>query len=180
MRQNKHWGKEIPAGTKFGKLTVLQETEAHYWQKYRRRQFLCQCDCGKQITVWVANLENGHTQSCGCFKIERSHGRLTHGATHTRLHATWTNMLSRCRNPHNKGFKDYGGKGVRVCAEWLNFEVFQSWALTHGYQDNLTIERKDVFGNYEPSNCTWIPKSEQSRNRRSSKVNRDRLQVLCK
>jgi hypothetical protein len=92
-----------------------------------------------------------------------------HGGSKTRLYRTWTNMKTRCLNQNNKNFKWYGSIGINICPEWLKLENFQRWALQSGYQENLTIERKNPFGNYEPSNCTWIPKSEQRKNQRRAK-----------
>lgn len=162
-----HWGKPILPGTKFGNLTVLGEAEATYWGKYRKRMFLCRCECGKETIVHIHNLRSGHTQSCGCnLKTISAKSRLTHGSTPVRLHSIWNSMLTRCRNPHAKSFKYYGAKGVQVCTEWLTFVLFRSWALANGYRNNLTIDRINPYGNYEPSNCRWIPKNEQGKNRR--------------
>ncbi len=93
-------------------------------------------------------------------------GRKVHGETGTRMHNIWNSMMYRCsENSRHKEYKDYGGKGICVCEDWHEYSRFKAWALSHGYKDNLTLERVDNNGNYEPNNCTWIPKSEQALNR---------------
>lgn len=138
------------------------------WGKYKHRRYLCLCDCGEETIVRLEYLRSGHTQSCGCHRVATSAMlNLRHGcARGERLYKTWAGMKQRCLNPNVKGFKYYGGRGIRVCEEWMEFEPFRDWALANGYRDDLTIERVDVNGDYKPSNCTWIPKSDQSKNRR--------------
>lgn len=129
--------------------------------------WLCVCDCGAERPVLGADLRNGKSVSCGCARTERV-GRLnkSHGASGTRLHQAWKNMRGRCNNPNRPGFSDYGGRGIKVCAEWDDFSAFRGWALANGYSDNLSIERMDVNGDYSPSNCTWADAAVQSANRR--------------
>lgn len=152
---------------KFGRLTVCGEP---YIKRYRknasRRHCACRCDCGGSVDVTVARLVRGETQSCGCLQRERTGAaNRTHGGGRTRLYATWIGMKSRCGNPKNKSFDRYGQRGIKICPEWENdFPTFRAWALANGYRDDLTIERKEVNGDYEPSNCTWIPLEDQGRN----------------
>ena len=91
--------------------------------------------------------------------------RRTHGMSHTRLHNIWLTMRQRCEKPRCTAYHKYGAKGIKVCAEWSSFEVFRDWALTNGYSDDLTIDRVDPYGNYEPSNCRWATQKEQQNNR---------------
>lgn len=92
-----------------------------------------------------------------------------HGMTGTRLYNIWNSMKGRCGNPNNKSYKDYGGRGITVCEEWLiSLLTFYNWAMSHGYSDDLTLERENPNGNYEPDNCCWIPKSEQQENCRNT------------
>lgn len=96
--------------------------------------------------------------------------RLKHGKTNTRLYNTWQRMKQRCYNPNKQHYEDYGGRGIEVCKEWLHdFQAFYDWSMTHGYDDTLTIDRIDVDGNYEPSNCRWVDMKTQCRNRRNTK-----------
>jgi hypothetical protein len=102
--------------------------------------------------------------SCGCLRKAGSHR--THNLSDTRLYRIWGNIKSRCYNTNIRQYKDYGARGITVCNEWLNsFEVFYEWAMANGYSEELTIDRIDVNGNYEPSNCRWITMKEQSKNR---------------
>lgn len=89
----------------------------------------------------------------------------------SRLYNTWCNVKSRCCNENNPRFNDYGGRGISMCKEWLNdFSAFKNWSLGNGYNDSLTIDRIDVNGNYEPSNCRWITNQQQQLNRRNNRI----------
>ena len=90
----------------------------------------------------------------------------THGATKTRLFKIWEGMKERCYRAKHPHYKDYGGRGIEICKSWMDFLTFRDWALSSGYSENLTIDRVDVNGNYEPGNCRWIPLSEQAKNTR--------------
>lgn len=132
----------------------------------------CTCKCGKTVVVDGASLRSGHTSSCGCLSSRTSiqERSRTHGKSKTRLYGIWCGMHSRCYNPNRRAYQHYGAKGIVVCQEWHDYLVFENWALTNGYTDKLTIERLDVTGDYEPSNCCWIGKSQQSDNRSTSLV----------
>ena len=98
-----------------------------------------------------------------------------------RIYAIWKAMLARCNNPKNDRYKNYGARGITVCEEWLSYDAFYEWAMANGYDDTLTIERKNVNGNYEPSNCEWISKEDQLRNTtRSVKVGGKCLSQIAK
>lgn len=160
---------ESLTGRRFNRWTVIgdRETKAIYGQ--RRPFYLCQCDCGTQRILPEGNIKTGHSKSCGCHRADVSKTlHRTHGMTGTRLYAIYRDMITRTTNPNYREFYLYGGRGVFICQEWSVFESFRDWALSNGYASDLTIERKDVNGNYSPANCTWITKSEQQRNKRNN------------
>lgn len=154
-------------GTKFGKLTVIKYVG--YNKKTYKHKWLCRCECGKEVIVQQGNLENGHTKSCGCLRKEINSGYI-HGKSHTRLFNIWASMRERCNCLTCTIYKYYGGRGVRICEEWDKYINFEKWALANGYKDNLTIDRKDVNGNYEPSNCRWATSKQQCNNRTSNRI----------
>ena len=152
-------------GQVFGRLTVIDQADVVKRHRGQGAKWNCRCECGKTKTVGAAALKSGLTVSCGCFHKEAV---TKHGKSHERIYSSWKGMTARCQNPKDPAYKNYGGRGISVCAEWQDFEVFREWALQNGYQDDLTIERKDVNGNYCPENCCFIPKAEQSKNRRNT------------
>lgn len=131
--------------------------------KYAIRRWTCQCVCGNYTDVAVSVLRSGNTKSCGCSHLHPD--VKTHKASNTRLYTCFTSMHSRCDSPTCRNYASYGGRGISICKEWATFEPFQAWALSSGYADNLTLDRKDVNGNYEPDNCRWATRITQSRNR---------------
>ena len=153
---------------RFGRLTVEKPGNRDKW---RGRYWYCKCDCGNLIKIQRSSLIQGKTTSCGCYcKEQTSKAVTTHGLSTSRIYRTYTDILTRCYGPNNKAYKYYGGRGILVCKEWYeDFMIFYQWAIANGYKDNLTIERIDVNGNYEPSNCKWIPRSEQTKNTRLTK-----------
>lgn len=153
-------------GKKFGRLNVkcLSGTNKH-----GTKVWLCECDCGNMTTATCSSLTSNKVQSCGCLRNEKiSKVTYSHGGTHTRLYSILNGMKGRCKDMKNPAYKYYGGKGVSICDEWLDFTNFREWALSNGYSDNLTIDRIDLNGNYEPSNCRWITMTEQLDNKTNS------------
>jgi len=148
-------------GKRFGHLVALERVES---SPQGRAVWKCQCDCGNTTYVRSGNLQSGAVKSCG--RKCPLHKRFsTHKMTHTRLYQEWTGIKSRCVYSGSNKYKYYGARGISMCKEWEeSFSTFAKWAMENGYADNLTIERRDYEGDYCPENCTWIPKSEQSRN----------------
>lgn len=151
-------------GMRFGLLTVQEYLENGYYK--------CMCECGNTHVVHTSNLNNGGTMSCGCLARKASHDRLVkHGMCDTRLYRVWAGMKARCNRVNSKDYPRYGGRGIRVCDEWLDFQAFFNWAMANGYDPNAkkgecTIDRIDVDGDYSPNNCRWVNSSVQQQNKR--------------
>lgn len=162
------------SGNKYGRLTVIKQVGFTEPNKYNQRYalWLCKCDCGNEIIRSTDVLKRGKS-SCGCREKEvleeMKQKNTTHNMTHTRLYRIYKGMIGRCYYKCFARYNAYGGRGITVCEEWKNDRTkFFDWALNNGYREDLTIERIDVNGNYEPSNCKWIPMSEQYKNKQSN------------
>ena len=156
-------------GKKFGRLTVLnydnskpKSAKGGFYHYY-----ICLCECGRTTQVERSHLLTKHTKSCGCLSFEtKSILHKKHGLRKTRINNIWRGMKQRCYNPKRDNYSKQGGLGITICKEWLNdFEAFYNWSITNGYTDNLTIDRINVNGNYEPSNCRWVDKIKQANNK---------------
>lgn len=160
------------AGCRFGRLLAISSkrrrvngTSKVFW--------LCQCDCGKRIFVGATHLPSGNSKSCGCKRTDSLKGnrwRFIHGAAAngkiSSLYRTWSSMKSRCFNPKNKAFPDYGGRGITVCKRWVASFVHFAKDIGERPTAQHSLDRKDNDGNYTPSNCVWATKKEQIKNRR--------------
>lgn len=136
----------------------------------KRAYWNCVCECGNKFIASGSELSRGSVTACGCRQKLGWGTNKTHGLTNTRLHRIWNAMKQRTINPKNKYYCNYGGRGIKVCEEWFNdFISFYNWAIDNGYSDNLSIDRIDVNGNYEPSNCRWATKTEQMNNCRNTR-----------
>ena len=153
-------------GKKCGKLTVIRR-----YGNSKRAQWLCICECGREAIARGTELRSGKKTSCGkCVKHE-PYNKI-HGDQGSRLYSVWLGMKTRCYNENVHNYHNYGGRGIRVCDEWLHdYPMFKEWAIENGYDWNAprgkcTIDRIDPDGNYEPSNCRWADMKTQRRNQR--------------
>lgn len=162
----------------FGRLSVIGYAGNN---KHRSAMWLCQCRCGNVVKVKGAQLRRGRTKSCGCLQRDtasklakeynssqnyKSPSHLIHGGAKTRIYGIWNKMKQRCGNPNYEHFERYGGRGITVCAEWMNdFEAFRDWSMANGYSDSKSIDRIDNDKGYSQDNCRWVSTQQQVRNR---------------
>ena len=168
-------------GHRFGRLLVLSLVNDVAGENIPTR-WLCRCDCGREVVVRGYNLKSGQTRSCGCLQREMA-GKycFKHGKTGSRLHNIWVKMKGRCNRCSEAAYPYYGGRGIKVCDEWQEFMPFYEWAMANGYRDDLTLDRIDPNGDYEPSNCRWLPLKAQNRNKRNNVhvVYNGEIRLLC-
>ena len=145
--------------------TYLRKPTEISQQRYKYGVYMCQY-CGKEFETQISNVKRGHTKSCGCLNGD------AHGLTSHRFYKTWKHMVDRCNNPKIKAYKDYGGRGISVCEEWLDTRNFVDWCdLTHPNQEGYTLDRINNDLGYSPKNCRWVDKSTQAINRRMRRTN---------
>ena len=152
-------------GQVFGRLKVLGISHR---TEYKKIMWFCECACGNSKIVQGNHLVNGAIQSCGCLLIETTRKKnLSHGESETKLYRRWKGMRERCYYTKHKSYEYYGGRGIEVCDEWKDsFVNFKEWAMRNGFKEELSIDRIDNDGNYEPSNCRWVTHKEQMNNTR--------------
>jgi len=152
-------------GKRFGNLTVIgfnsiKNKSNYYWN--------CKCDCGNTSVVQTGHLKNGSIKSCGCLRIKKI---TKHNESKTKLYHVFQCMKDRCFNTNSPLYKYYGNRGITICKEWLeNYEAFKAWANANNYKEGLSIDRIDVNGNYEPSNCRWADAKTQNNNLRNNHI----------
>lgn len=162
------------SGQRIGRLTVLRLSDKE--KESGKIKWVCQCDCGNIVEVFSSNLTREHTKSCGCLASEKRSKRMKeknpgykYGKSNSRLYTIWNAMKKRCYLKSHIHYSSYGGRGIMVCEEWKkDFMNFYNWAMSNGYKDDLTIDRINPNGNYEPKNCRWITHKQQSNNKRNN------------
>lgn len=147
-------------GMTYGRLTVVA---LKLPRKPGNAVWICSCSCGKRKMASSGNLHAGTVKSCGCLKTDNS-GPRRHLMSYSREYSIWANMLDRCRNKNNSGWKHYGGRGIKVCNRWLRFENF--FSDMGAKPDGKSLERKNNNGHYSPRNCKWATAKEQRANQR--------------
>ncbi|HDY87984.1 MAG TPA: hypothetical protein ENH82_07725 [bacterium] len=155
-------------GQKFNRLLVIKRAP----NRGKRTMWFCCCDCGSEKEIHSHYLISGHTKSCGCSSAEMSaEARKKHGLGKHPIYYVWSHMKDRCYNPKDKGYKNYGGRGISVCEEWFSsLRIFYDFAIARGWKDGLQIDRINNEGNYEPNNCRFITQRENIRNSRTTKL----------
>jgi hypothetical protein len=151
---------------KYGKLTIIEIVEK---KKYKNGSVVifvkCKCECGNEKIINFNNIKRGLVKSCGCIVKTRN------GLSKTREYQIYRHIINRCFNQKDINYKNYGGRGIKVCDEWINnFEAFYNWATKNGYTEKLTIDRINVNGDYEPANCRWTTMKQQQNNRTNNRI----------
>jgi hypothetical protein len=170
-------GKKVEMiGRRFGRWIVLRESEKR--SNSGAIFYTCRCNCGTERDVSGVLLRNGDSTSCGCY----NHETITKddAVYQEKLYSVWMAMKNRCRNPNDKAYKNYGGRGISVCAEWQSdYRAFRAWAMANGYEDGLWIDRIDNDRDYCPENCQWITPRQQARNKRTNRMIRYNGHEMC-
>ena len=153
-------------GQKFGCLEVIGLDESRN-KRGNHYYWLCKCECGNIRSLRAYSLKTSDYSTCHC--NSKNYHLVTHGKTHTRIYRIWGAMKARCNRKTSDHYAYYGGIGISVCDEWeKDFKSFYEWSMANGYDEHLTIDRKDVSKGYSPDNCRWITLEDQARNKRNT------------
>ena len=156
--------KEFRKGDRIGKLVYTGE---YFKGEHGKIVGYFDCDCGKKhVPIYLSAIKGGYRKTCGCLIMNRQN---LNAKERSKLYSTWRGMKRRCLDVSCKHYRNYGGRGIKICKEWINdFDCFADWAVKSGWNMKLTLERNDVNGNYCPENCSWKTLSEQHRNKRNN------------
>lgn len=156
---------DIKTGEKYNRLTIINPNAGYHVTSggNKLRKVTVKCECGTIKDVTLNSIRNGNTVSCGCYNQEKAGTNLvTHNYSKERLYRIWKDMKRRCKNKNRRNYHNYGGRGIKVCDEWdSDYLNFRDWSIKNGYSDELSIDRIDNDGNYEPNNCRWISQQLQ-------------------
>ena len=150
------------SGQRFGRWTMVSYVGKGRW--------LCRCDCGTESIHRTYAVTGGGSK--GCMKCRpKPTSAFRHGQRRTPLYAVWAAMINRCESENDRAYKNYGGRGIKICDEWrADFVAFRNWATGSGYKQSLTMDREDNNGDYTPENCRWVSAQEQAWNKRTNKI----------
>lgn len=156
-------------GERYGRLVIIRELQPHITPSGKKERIvLCECDCGSEKSVMLSALRSGNTVSCGCLRSEKSSERRLKAKsdmakTGSRLYRIWREMKRRCYKQYDPSYKYYGGRGIKICDEWVHdINIFVEWSVSNGYADDLSIDRIDSDGDYCPENCRWVDYKTQN------------------
>lgn len=158
-------------GQSFGRMTVVLEAGR---DKHKNVLWKCVCECGNVSFATTHDLESGHTRSCGCLRSEvttskNTRNRSTKRSNDIHLYNVWAAMKQRCCNSNHARYKDYGGRGITLCNQWMDYEPFYEWAMANGYRRGLDIDRINNDAGYSPDNCRFITRQQNCRNKRDNR-----------
>ena len=157
---------KVPIGSKFGKLTVIGVPfVATTWKSQSHLFVVCECECGTIVAIPANHITNGRQISCGCLRGRHPNtAQWKHGGRGTALYNIWSGMKQRCNCETHKNYDLYGGRGIKVCEQWLSdFAVFRDWATSSGYERGLCIDRINHNLGYQPDNCQWLTPQENGK-----------------
>lgn len=171
LKESPHYPNEINMVINY--LTI--ESEIEHSDEYPIYYI---CKCGKEVIRERGSIKNSSSfKSCGCYlkefniKTKSKHNAAKHkNGKQKKLYKIWSNMISRCNNPKNSSYKNYGAVGIGICKEWEDYKTFEKWAKKNGYKKNLSIDRKENNKGYYPDNCRWVTRNDQNRNKRNNSI----------